>query len=607
MADDLGVLYTDRKLSALEKKIAKEYKQAQKDIEKKTREFFNKAQKKDHVMQSRLKAGKITQEEYDHWKQGKIFYGENWKAQQESIAKVLADTNKVATAMINGEKADVFAFNGNYTGYQLEHGFGVNFGFDLYSEKSVERLLRDNPKLLPPKKLDPAKDNPWNMRNIRSQVTQGLIQGESIPKIAKRLSEVVPNRNEKQMVLHARTAMTSAQNGGRQERFKEAEKLGIKFKKVWIATFDNRTRDSHRDLDGQAVKPDEPFRWGDEFINFPGDPGADPALVYNCRCTLGTELDDYPRTFTRRVQEDGSIIADQSYREWEASKQNAGQVQQVITPQTATPAQPAPELLRELSKVKATMSEDDYNTFYGMVQGNEYVEWLYDGYEDTIPVQQDGGGFYNKYSGVHYGMEKEDKFSTVSHEYAHAFDDRARAEFDVTYNEVDRLNKAVSDGWGIKYEPFKRTPSQCDEYLEAIRKDKEILREAIKQKMTRDELNGDDFSAGVQDLCDGLFGTQDSREYHLKWGHGNKYYNRKYNNNVKGYAETQIKDAFKELGFDASNQAKVKNLTRLYETSSELWANQAAALTTRSGALDYMEYYCPNSMAVIKRLLKERK
>ena len=68
-----------------------------------------------------------------------------------------------------------------------------------------------------------------------------------------------------------------------------------------------------------------------------------------------------------------------------------------------------------------------------------------------------------------------------------------------------------------------------------------------------------------------------------------------------------MKDAFKELGFDASNQAKVKNLTRLYETSSELWANQAAALTTKSGALDYMEYYCPNSMAVIKRLLKERK
>lgn len=321
MADDLGTLYTDKKLQTLERKLKAEYRKAQKDIEEKTKVFFNKAAAKDKVMQSRLNAGKITQEEYDHWRQGKIFYGENWKAQQESIAKVLADTNKVATAMINGEKADVFAFNGNYTGYELEHGFGVNFGFDLYSEKSVERLLKDNPKLMPPKKLDRRKDIPWNMRNIRSQVTQGLIQGESIPKIAKRLSEVVPNRNAKQMVLHARTAMTGAQNGGRMERFKEAEALGIKFKKVWIATLDSRTRDRHADLDGQAVKPDEYFDSGKFRILYPGDPNGEPSTVWNCRCTLGTKLDDYPRTFTRRVQEDGSIISEQSYRQWEASKQ----------------------------------------------------------------------------------------------------------------------------------------------------------------------------------------------------------------------------------------------------------------------------------------------
>lgn len=323
MADDLSTIYTDKKLQTLERKLKQTYKQAQKDIEKKTAAFFEKTAKKDAVMQGKLSAGKITQDEYDHWRRGKMLYGENWKAQQESIAKVLADTNKVATAMINAEKADVFAFAGNYTAYEFEHGFGVNFGFDLYDEKSVERLLRDNPKILPKKKLNPAKDIPWNMRNVRAQVTQGLIQGESIPKIAKRMSEVVPNRNEHQMVLHARTAMTGAQNGGRMERYKEAEDLGIKFKKVWTATLDNRTRDEHRDLDGQAVKPDEPFKIHGEKIMFPGDPDADPSLVYNCRCTLTTELDDYPSSFTRRVQEDGSIIEDQTYREWEASKTGA--------------------------------------------------------------------------------------------------------------------------------------------------------------------------------------------------------------------------------------------------------------------------------------------
>lgn len=336
MADDLSTIYTDKKLQALERKLTKTYKQAQRDIKKKTEDFFAKTAERDKLMQQRLKAGKMTQDEYDNWRRNKMLYGDNWKAQQESIAKVLADTNKVATAMINAEKADVFAFAGNYTAYEFEHGFGINFGFDLYSEKSVERLLRDNPRILPKKKLDPAKDIPWNMRNVRAQVTQGLIQGESIPKIAKRMSEAVPNRNEHQMVLHARTAMTGAQNGGRMERYKEAEDLGIKFKKVWTATLDNRTRDEHRDLDGQAVNPDEPFEIDHKKIMFPGDPDADPSLIYNCRCTLTTELDDYPSSFTRRVQEDGSIIEDQSYREWEASKTNAGASDEITLPESTT-------------------------------------------------------------------------------------------------------------------------------------------------------------------------------------------------------------------------------------------------------------------------------
>lgn len=611
MADDLSTIYTDKKLQALERKLTQTYKQAQKDIEKKTKTFFEKTAKKDAVMQGKLSAGKITQDEYDHWRQGKMLYGENWRAQQESIAKVLADTNRVATAMINAEKADVFAFAGNYTAYEFEHGFGMNFGFDLYSEKSVGRLLRDNPKILPKKKLDPAKDIPWNMRNLRAQVTQGIIQGESIPKIAKRLSEVVPNRNEKQMVLHARTAMTGAQNGGRMERYKEAEDLGIKFKKVWTATLDNRTRDEHRDLDGQAVKPDEPFKIHGEKIMFPGDPDADPSLVYNCRCTLTTELDDYPSSFTRRAQEDGSIIKDQSYREWEASKKTGGATTEIITPvDEKMPELPKPEPLRELARIKASMSENDYKEFYDKVNGNEFVQSLYEDYEGSFPVYRDGGGYFNRATGVHYGIgdgKDSDKFSTLSHEMGHGFDWHGKNDFNVSFGEVDLLNDKCTKGTGYKYEPFKKTPSLSDEYLSAMRKDKAIIRSAIMDDDVRKSLIADDYSQGVQDLADGLFATRDSKSHWLPWGHGNKYYNRAYNQRIKGMGlEKEVKEAMAELGFDASNQAKVKTLMRQYEAASELWANQCAALTVGGKELEYMEKYCPNSLQAIKDILKGR-
>ena len=39
-----------------------------------------------------------------------------------------------------------------------------------------------------------------------------------------------------------------------------AEKMGIKLKKSWLATLDNRTRHAHAMLDGQTVDIDKPFR-----------------------------------------------------------------------------------------------------------------------------------------------------------------------------------------------------------------------------------------------------------------------------------------------------------------------------------------------------------
>lgn len=374
MADDLSVLYTDKKVQSLEKKLKGVYKEAQKDIEKKTQDFFEKAAKKEQDMLEKVANGSITQDEFDKWKKGKVFAGENWKAQQESIAKVLSNSNSIATAMINGEKADVFAFAGNYTAYDIERGFGVNFGFDLYNEKAVERLIKDNPKILPKEFLKKTKDEKWNMRNVRSQITQGIIQGESIPKIAKRLAEAVPNRNEKQMVLHARTAMTSAQNGGKMQRFKDAEDLGIKFRKVWVATLDSRTRDTHQELDGQAVKPDEPFEVQGMKIMFPGDPDADASLTFNCRCTMVTELDDYPSSFDRRAydeyeDEDGGYHRDSyitektTYQEWVAGKRQTGNVTENIAKQ-----------------VERTQSGSEYGKEYTLPifgKNGEYSEMTY--------------------------------------------------------------------------------------------------------------------------------------------------------------------------------------------------------------------------------------
>ena len=50
------------------------------------------------------------------------------------------------------------------------------------------------------------------------------------------------------------------------------------------------TREEHLELDGQEREIDEPFENSLGEIMYPGDPDADPANVYNCRCTLVTRV-----------------------------------------------------------------------------------------------------------------------------------------------------------------------------------------------------------------------------------------------------------------------------------------------------------------------------
>ena len=92
-------------------------------------------------------------------------------------------------------------------------------------------------------------------------------------------------------VRNARTMVTSAENKARQDGFERAADNGIIFKREWIAANQpGRTRDAHLELNGTLADPDEPFHNSLGDIMYPGDPAADPANVYNCRCTLGSKI-----------------------------------------------------------------------------------------------------------------------------------------------------------------------------------------------------------------------------------------------------------------------------------------------------------------------------
>lgn len=94
----------------------------------------------------------------------------------------------------------------------------------------------------------------------------------------------------------ARTETLAALNAGKTEGIQQLIDAGKvradQVTKVWRATGDARTRDSHASLDNVSVS------WGQSFttssgaqMDMPHDTSAPPAETINCRCWMETKID----------------------------------------------------------------------------------------------------------------------------------------------------------------------------------------------------------------------------------------------------------------------------------------------------------------------------
>lgn len=304
----------------LEEKIRDVFEEAEADLQKKIAEFNRKFKIKEKIHLRDVAEGRWTQQQYNSWLAGQVFQSDLWNAKKAQIQQVLADANAIAIRMANNERVNLFISNANYQAYLLEHGVGINFGFTLYDSATVSRLVKAQPQILPMWKIDEPKDYVWNDHKVNNAIRQGIIQGERLDQIAKRLATGLATSNMNKMLTFARTGMTQAQNAGRQVRLEEAQTMGIKVHKEWMATFDGRTRWQHADLDGQKRPLNKPFRIGGYEIMYPGDPTAHPSMTYNCRCTLVGDLDDYPSEYERYDNIDGKPVSEMTYRQWEMAK-----------------------------------------------------------------------------------------------------------------------------------------------------------------------------------------------------------------------------------------------------------------------------------------------
>lgn len=289
---DSGNAETEALLIDTEYEIQEIYDRAAKETQKKLEDYLDGFKRRDAQKQALVDFGKMTEAEYAEWRKNQMLTGQRWKDMVDALTEDHVNADKLAMSAVRGHLPDVYAINANYAAYEVESGTGIDTTFTLYDRQTVEKLVRDKPDLLPPVKPDIPVDRRWNRQHIRNEITQSILQGEDVKQTAKRLQRVT-DMDERAALRNARTAMTGAQNAGRIDSYKRAEKMGIKMHQQWVAALDSHTRHAHRDADGQVVKVGEPFEIDGYELEYPGDPTAPGYLIYNCRCRVIADLKDF--------------------------------------------------------------------------------------------------------------------------------------------------------------------------------------------------------------------------------------------------------------------------------------------------------------------------
>lgn len=443
-----------------------------------------------------------------------------------------------------------------------------------------------------------GEDVTYLKKSIRAELSRGTANGSTWTEIASHIANGMNSPLKTAMnraILIARTEGHRIQQESQLDALHDAQDNGADVVKQWDATLDSRTRPDHRAADGQIRELDDKFRVGGESMTAPGV-GGSARNVCNCRCCLLQRArwaldEDELKTLKTRA----------SFFGLDKTKDFDDFRQKYLKATSATATIDVSDLVKGTSQLKAIMSDADYEAYQKLLSENtdQAVAYLYANYADGISKLQKGSGYYQPgtnlisfdYVADSYVQSGRSRYSTLAHEYGHYFD--AKVSYDgLEFTELQAIYDNTTFGSAF----FKKVASSSDQFLAAVRADRAHLQTTLNSQGISDLMG--DASAGVQDAVDGLLGQR------INWGHGDKYYNRKYNS-VKSMGDQKgLQAAYKSLGMSSGkSQAKTKTECRVYESASEIWANVMSAETCGGKELEYVKKYLPNSYQALQDII----
>lgn len=369
-------------LEEMEERIAKIYSTAEDEISQKWDIFMRKANARvasyQEAYDAALKLGDSeaidkAKEALERAIRNQTLGNAHYAAMVRQTADRLTDTNIIAQNYVNGKMATCYTIAFNDTSNDISDTI-QGYSFELVDESTIRELAKDPDILrLPYKEIDETKDVRWNTKNINSQLTQGILQGESIPKIATRLQNVT-NMNRNAAIRNARTMNTSARNLGNLDSMREAAENGVLIKKTWLTVDDDRTRASHSALNEETIDLDEKFSNG---LMFPGDSKGDPCEVYNCRCTMVSEIYGFQRNGKINfIDEESERAYNESVVTTENNTNRVGQDNKVYDVYNEKGQREAIESIRDYSGLGTEDSEKVAEALFGYNSDRDYCYFM---------------------------------------------------------------------------------------------------------------------------------------------------------------------------------------------------------------------------------------
>lgn len=150
---------------------------------------------------------------------------------------------------------------------------GVDIAFDLETPGARALLLAREREMK--SVVETAQER------VRQTLAEGLAEGEAVDDLTARVGEWMKAGKEVYAENVARTETGIVMNEAAREADRQAGASGLE----WLAIVDDRTRDTHAEMDGVTVAMGERFVVGGVECDGPGDPGLPAEEICNCRCT----------------------------------------------------------------------------------------------------------------------------------------------------------------------------------------------------------------------------------------------------------------------------------------------------------------------------------